>query len=370
MLLHLLTDILRNSVMITGLVVIMMMLIESIDLESGGRFFGKFRNSRAGQTVVAAILGSIPGCIGGFAAVSLYSQRILSFGALVAMMIASTGDEAFMLIALKPDKALWLFLLLFVLAVTCGIIIDLAGIKIRKHGNESFSAEGCIDSDLSSGGCCSASHKEKESGGKRHPGWKRIVLLVGVIIFLGVLVSGLLSHEHHHTVNLGESIAAADTVLLNILDEKWMNILFTVLSLGLIAVIWRADDHFVEHRLWEHIVKKHLPVIFAWTFGVLAVIGIGMAYIDITGWISRNTAAMILLAALIGLIPESGPHMIFVSLWAAGIVPLPVLLASCISQDGHSSLPLLAEDRRSFAYAKLLNCLIAVLAGFGAMFLM
>lgn len=370
MLLHLLTDILRNSVMITGLVVIMMMLIESIDLESGGRFFGKFRNSRAGQTVVAAILGSIPGCIGGFAAVSLYSQRILSFGALVAMMIASTGDEAFMLIALKPDKALWLFLLLFVLAVTCGIIIDLAGIKIRKHGNESFSAEGCIDSDLSSGGCCSASHKEKESGGKRHPGWKRIVLLVGVIIFLGVLVSGLLSHEHHHTVNLEESIAAADTVLLNILDEKWMNILFTVLSLGLIAVIWRADDHFVEHRLWEHIVKKHLPVIFAWTFGVLAVIGIGMAYIDITGWISRNTAAMILLAALIGLIPESGPHMIFVSLWAAGIVPLPVLLASCISQDGHSSLPLLAEDRRSFAYAKLLNCLIAVLAGFSAMFLM
>ena len=115
---------------------------------------------------------------------------------------------------------------------------------------------------------------------------------------------------------------------------------------------------------------KHLPVIFAWTFGVLAVIGVGMTYIDITGWISRNTAAMILLAALIGLIPESGPHMIFVSLWATGIVPLPVLLASCISQDGHSSLPLLAEDRKSFAYAKLLNCLIAVLAGFGSMFLM
>ena len=149
-----------------------------------------------------------------------------------------------------------------------------------------------------------------------------------------------------------------------------MNILFAALSLGLIAVIWRADDHFVEHRLWKHIVMGHLPVIFAWTFGVLAVIGIGMTYIDITGWISRNTAAMILLAALIGLIPESGPHMIFVSLWATGIVPLPVLLASCISQDGHSSLPLLAEDRKSFAYAKLLNCLIAILAGFGSMFLM
>ena len=90
---------------------------------------------------------------------------------------------------------------------------------------------------------------------------------------------------------------------------------------------------------------------------------------DIEGWISQNTALMILLAAAIGLIPESGPPMIFVNLYAGGIVPFPVLLASAISQDGHSSLPLLAEDKKSFAYAKLLNCLIAIAAGFGSMLL-
>ena len=36
--LHLLLDILRNSILITGLVIVMMMLIEALDLESRGSF--------------------------------------------------------------------------------------------------------------------------------------------------------------------------------------------------------------------------------------------------------------------------------------------------------------------------------------------
>ena len=80
-----------------------------------------------------------------------------------------------------------------------------------------------------------------------------------------------------------------------------------------------------------------------------------MSYFDVSAWISDNTILMILLAAAIGIIPESGPHLAFVSLYAAGVVPLPVLLASCISQDGHASLPLLAQSRGAFLKAKLIN---------------
>jgi hypothetical protein len=61
--------------------------------------------------------------------------------------------------------------------------------------------------------------------------------------------------------------------------------------------------------------------------------------------------------------------MIFVSLYAAGVVPFPVLLSSCISQDGHASIPLLAESRRSFLWAKAINCIVAMLAGLIAMLL-
>ena len=72
---------------------------------------------------------------------------------------------------------------------------------------------------------------------------------------------------------------------------------------------------------------------------------------------------MVLLAAAIGFIPESGPHLIFVTLYASGAVPLPVLLASCISQDGHASIPLLAESKKGFIKAKAINFAVALAVG-------
>ena len=121
---HLLIDILRNSVLITGLVVIMMMMIESLNIESKGLVFKGLRKTKFGQVIVAALLGSVPGCMGGFAAVSLYTHRMFSFGALVAMMIASSGDEAFVMLAMIPEKALVIFAVLFVIAVATGVIVD------------------------------------------------------------------------------------------------------------------------------------------------------------------------------------------------------------------------------------------------------
>jgi hypothetical protein len=102
---------------------------------------------------------------------------------------------------------------------------------------------------------------------------------------------------------------------------------------------------------------------------VLLVLGVALQYIDIEQWISDNTALMILLATVVGVIPESGPHLVFVTLYAAGVIPFPVLLASSISQDGHASIPLLAESKKSFAWAKLINCMVALAAGFAAMLL-
>lgn len=403
MTLHLLTDILRNSILITGLVTIMMMLIEAVDLESHGRFFNGLKKTMTGQVAVSALLGLIPGCIGGFAAVSLYTQRLISFGALVAMMIASMGDEAFMLLALMPGQALWIFLLLFAVALVCGIAIDFVikwknagtppdtGTKPQIDKDPDNGTQTQIDKDPDNGmeaqpgrapgkgnerqemrhvhNQCRHCHEDDvRDKVSRHFGWRRIILLCGTAVFLIALAAGFLDHEHH-THDAGNAMDMTAALSMNLLDEKWMNILFAALSITLLVIIWKASDHFVSDNLWRHIILKHMPVIFAWTFGVLAVAGIVMSYVEIDGWISQNTALMILLAAAIGLIPESGPHMIFVTLYAGGIVPFPVLLASAISQDGHSSLPLLAEDKKSFAYAKLLNCLIAIAAGFGAMLL-
>lgn len=349
--LHILESSFLNSIMVTGLVTIMMIMIEMLNIESRGGFFHGLAQSRVGGVLVGTLLGITPGCLGGFATVSLYTHGVLSFGALVAMMIASSGDEAFVMLATIPGDSMWIFALLGAVAVVVGILLDFF-VKKRDpmHCNTHFSVH---DEDK----------KPEGMRGERHFGWKRILMFAGITLFLVALVSGMLEHEHGGEEELEAEVLGG----INLLSEDWMNVMFAAFSLVvLFCLIW-ASDHFVDEHLWHHIVVKHLPRIFAWTFGVLIFVGILLNYFDVNAWINDNTALMIVLATLIGVIPESGPHLLFVTLYASGVVPLPVLLASCISQDGHASLPLLAESKQSFLRAKLINCAVALAVGFTAM---
>ena len=341
MIISVLLDALRGAVLISGLVVVMMMIIESFNVESDGRIFRTLKKSGFAQVLFSALLGSVPGCVGGFAAVSLYTHRMLSFGALVAMMIATTGDESFMMLALFPGEAALLFLILYVLAVLTGLLIDRfysKGKPLPTRLEDSFElhGDGCEHQD---------GHHHKEG---RHFGRTRIFLFSGVVIFIAALLLGLLEEE-------------AESEVLGVFNEEWTFWVFGALSLVVLAALLFASDHFVEEHLWEHIVRKHLPSIFLWTFGVLLGIGILFNFIDISAWISDNIALMILLAIVIGLIPESGPHLVFVTLFASGVIPFPVLLANSIVQDGHASLPLLADSKSSFLKAKVIKVGIALI---------
>ncbi len=341
--LAILADAFRSAVLVSGLVVVMMMLIESVNVESDGRIFRGLRKSGLAQVVLSAFLGSLPGCVGGFAVVSLYTHRMLSFGALLAMMIATAGDESFMMLAMFPGKAVMLLAVLFAIAVAAGLLVDRFSKKdLPTRLEDSFdihSDDHRHDDDRDD-----ANHSRA-----KHFGWKRIVMFLGVAVFIAVLVSGLLEDEE-----LPESSTMA------LFNEDWMFWLFGALSLIVLGALVFASDHFVEEHLWEHIVCRHLPTIFAWSFGVLAAIGILFSFVDIASWISDNTALMILLAIVIGLIPQSGPHLIFVTLFASGVIPFPVLLANSIVQDGHASLPLLADSKHAFVVAKGIKVAIAL----------
>lgn len=342
-------EILSSSVLISGLVVVMMMLIECFNVWSKGHFAGSITKSGPMQVVASALLGAVPGCLGGFVVVSLYTHGMVSFGALISMMIASSGDEAFAMLAVIPKTAWIIILALTVFAILVGLLVDV----IHKPGASCQC--GCENFIV---------HNDEGFRGTRHLSWKRILTIAGVAIFLSALAFGMFEEVH------AEGAPEAEYLLggINLLSEDWMNVMFAVLGLVVLVVAVFAGDHFVEDHLFRHIICEHLPKIFLWTAGTLATIALLLHFVDVSEWISDNVALMILLAAVVGIIPESGPHLIFVTMFASGIVPLPVLVASCISQDGHSCLPLIAEDRKSFLKAKLLNVAIAMAVGFIMMF--
>ena len=353
--LDILIDALRAAVLITGMVVIMMMMIESLNISSGGRFFQRLQRSKFGQIVVSALLGWIPGCMGGFASVSLFSHGMISFGALVAMLIATSGDEAFVMLTLFPGKALLISAIILAIGIAAGVLIDYVGPKL---GLKPYALKTCDEMHLHKEDAHPAPETREPHSKKRTLlTWKRGILFLGTALYIFALATGMLEHEH-------EGMEEAEHGGFNLLSEDWMNMLFAAVSLILLAVVAFGSDHFVEEHLWHHVIARHVPKIFAWTFGVLIALGFIMELVDVSTWISANVPLMIVLATLIGIIPESGPHLIFVTLFAAGVVPMPVLLASCISQDGHAALPLLAESKGAFVRAKAINCLIALIVGF------
>lgn len=351
---HIFKDVAVNAWLITSLVMVMMIMIEYVNVASAGRWFGRLQNSPFRQILTGSLLGLIPGCIGGFAAVSLYSHGIISLGALVAAMISSSGDEAFVMLAMIPRQAIILFIVLFVLGIACGVLTDFI---FRKHPLKVSCSPGF---EIHGGGEGTFPRIFRLSSyrGMRSAGWERVVLIAGILLFAVAVFSGFAEHEHVGNDGMEES-----HIPFNFLSERWMMIVFALLSLFVALLVAASSEHFVREHLWHHVVLKHALKTFLWTAGALAVITAGMHFVNVGDWLRDNTYYMLIMAAVVGMIPESGPHMVFISLFAGGYVPFSVLLTSSMSQDGHTSLPLLASSTRSFLTAKVINAVFAIAVG-------
>ena len=392
---HLFIDVLRNSILITGLVLIMMLMIEYFNIHSHGKWFSRIQDSKMKQIFLGSLLGLVPGCIGGFATVSLYTHRLLSLGALVAMMISSSGDEAFVIMAMIPREGLILFGILFAISIITGMIVDYV---IYRNPQKDLCPDDFEIHDTPAGEdrkIPSIFHL-KSYKKMLHPSKERIAIMCGIACFIAAVIMGILAcgHDHHiHTAECTHAHASQEhyahahtdvcqqehthphgdahgNVTLNILNEKSINIVFAIISIITLFFTATANEHFIKDHLWKHVIKRHMVSIFLWTFGTLLVCNIGMQYLDVAHWINHNMAFVILLAILIGIIPESGPHLVFVTLFAQGVLPFYVLLVNSIVQDGHSALPLLAESKMSFAKAKLINIAVGLLVGYSCLILL
>ena len=82
------------------------------------------------QVPVAAALGALPGCGGAIIVVTQYVTGRLSFGSVVAVLTATMGDAAFLLIAQEPLTGLAIIAMGFVVGTLSGWIIN------AIHGND------------------------------------------------------------------------------------------------------------------------------------------------------------------------------------------------------------------------------------------
>lgn len=334
----------NKSIMITGFVFSMMLVIEYINVQTKGLWQKKFFKNKWNQYLIAAFLGAIPGCLGAFTIITLFSHRIVSFGALIATLVATSGDEAFVMFGMFPQKALLITGTLFLLGIIAGYLTDLF-YKPKKILNHLKKFELPLHSGYDTQ--CNCFDFKNIPKQLIVPSINRMIL---ILITIGLLIA------------VQMKFIAGDAL-------PWIkNTLLIVIGFALFIVL-TVPEHFLKDHLWNHIIKKHIPRIFLWTLGTLAILAFLMQWIDVELWITNNMFIVLLLAVIIGIIPESGPHLIFVTLFMQGSIPMSILLASSVSQDGHASLPLLAESKYGFLIAKLINIFFALIIGLLGYFL-
>ncbi|MEJ5361439.1 MAG: putative manganese transporter [Spirochaetota bacterium] len=330
---HLLVDIAKDALFITMFVIVMMLLIEYINVISQGKI-AKLKSTRLKQYAIAVILGIIPGCLGGFASAAMYAHGAISLGAIVATMIATSGDEAFVMFALFPAVAFALNIGLALIGMAAGYFTDLI---FKKHNQVEHCCDGLVI------------HEEIPFSNYT-PGniillWKnlslsRASLMTLLVIPLIMIITGFFHQE-----------------------EGFVRIALPVIITIAIIIVAIVPEHFLQEHLWEHVIKKHLARIFLWTLSALFVIHLLVDVLHLDTLIHNAQWIVLVIAALVGIIPESGPHLLFVMMFAKGVIPLSVLVTSSIVQDGHAMLPLLAHSRKDFVLIKFINIIIGLIVG-------
>jgi hypothetical protein len=329
-------ELIQHALMITGFVFLMMLLIEYLNVLTKGKWQSILKTSRWGNYILAAILGIIPGCLGAFAVVSLYAHRFVSLGTLVVAMIATSGDEAFVMLSMFPSQAALLFLFLFAISIVAGYVTDLLFKNQDRLLEEADHELEIHDEDI-----CQCFPGKDILNHFKNISFPRALLITMMILFLVALLMGMI--EPH--------------------EWNWQKVSFTIGASFALFVIVTVPDHFLEEHLWQHVIKKHFLRIFVWTFAALLLIHGLEEYLDISQWIESNYYSVLIISLLIGIIPESGPHLIFVTLFAQGSIPFSILLASSIVQDGHGMLPLLAVSKKAFIWVKLINLIVGLIVG-------
>ena len=330
--------IINKSVMITIFVFVMMLMVDYINVATKGKMKKAVRGSRVQQYTIASFLGSTPGCLGAFMNVSFYVHGLLTFGAIVGGMIATSGDEAFVMLTLFPREALLLFALLFVLGIVGAWLADKVAVFFNIVPCEECGLQKVHDID--------GKHYFQPSVLRNFP--RLSPIRYGLIItFVFIILLNLSGFWGPQSWNWDE-------------PERIILLSLSIIATVLIAIV---SGHYLKDHIWNHIVKKHVWKIFLWTFFALLFVEIGLQYWKLDQFVMANIGLILIISAFVGLIPESGPHFVFVTMFASGLIPFSVLLTSSIVQDGHGMLPLLSNTVKDSVLIKIFNLAFGLAIG-------
>ena len=287
------------------------------------------------QVPVSAALGALPGCGGAIIVVTQYVTGRLSFGSVVAVLTATMGDAAFLLLAQEPLTGIGIISLGFIVGTISGWLVNaLHGEDFLRGSQEITEAAAHLNHDAST------------------PWLDRVWLL----IMIPARSAALLAFQ-----------VDADALFANAYIDRPASLLGVI---GVLAISMYLAPRFgisgdKAFSLNESILRRTVAdtnFVTVWVIGAFLMFELSVYFfaLDLKDLLSGYTLYSNG-GDLIGFLPGCGPQVLVTTMYLAGALPLSAQIGNAISNDGDALFPAIAIAPRVAVVATLYSALPAVI---------
>ena len=283
------------------------------------------------QVPMASLLGALPGCGGAVVVITAFARGNIRLGAMVAALIATMGDAAFLLLAKEPTTYLKLMSISIFAAVISGWTVD------KFHRGELYSSE--------------IKNFEKIGIGKLRVRDKLFMFFAVPGLFLGILQLAQIDVN-----NFG--------ILVTVFGLTGAFLSISIWVLSPISAVSSSKDHPFTRSSEETsfvtvwVIAGFLAYEYSYAF-----FGLDLEVLAEAAWVFLP-----ILAVLVGFIPGCGPQVLVTTLYLNGIIPFAALIGNAISNDGDALFPAIALTPRMAVIATLYSPIPALIISYFFLF--
>ena len=293
---------------------------------------------------LSAFLGALPGCGGAIIVVTQYIQGRIGFGSLVAVLTATMGDAAFLILAIEPSTGLLIFALGAVVGSITGYVVDII------HGNKFLIQK--FDDDGNE------EVLEKTFVSKFNIFWL-LIFMPGFI--LGILVA--------FQVNINNLIFLPNNLELTaIIGSSGAILSIFMWSLNPLSDFQCSTD---KSRGFLSRVVDTTNFVSTWVICGFLIFEIFMFFtsIDLKVFFDIWLPFVPLIAIFFGFLPGCGPQVVVATFYLNGFIPLSAELGNAISNDGDALFPAIALAPKAAVVATIYSAVPAIIVAYSYMYI-
>ena len=371
---------------VTVFVASMVLLFSWLQYITAGKFVDVIRSKKRLQPVIGAMMGITPGCGGAIVIMPMYTRGFVSYGTVIATLIATLGDAAFVLIgaALTDSSfvapAVAVHIISFATGVTWGYLID--GLSITPQspmGGLVFGFNSTEDRDIIELENLEDTQTVFDELGREDesdPGYFLLhqgYTLWWIVTSIGLIFAVMLIVWSSQDPDFELSLEYNPFTLHGFIT--WIGLIGTTLSILLYISqkTWIRDDTEASigdklYSMRETLIHSASETAFVtfWVMAAYLIFEFGMLF---SGTNEQDLAnygdgfIAVFVASIVGLIPGCGPQIIAITAYTKDLISFPALAANAISQDGDALFPLLVRHRVASLWATLHTTIPALILG-------